>query len=65
MPAVLFRDHEPPLYPGPCDVDACDKPARYSLGNLYFCAGCLIEKCEAGAIPPGVVLYRVEESVFF
>jgi hypothetical protein len=64
MPAVLFRDHDPPLYPGLCDVDECDRPARYSLGNLYFCGKCLIDKLESGAIPDGVVLYRVEESVF-
>lgn len=62
-PAVIIVDPSSPLTADMCDVDLCERQARYSIGNYYLCADCLIESCAEGKIPVGTVIYRVQERL--
>lgn len=61
MDAVVFRDKQG-LAPGDCDYCETPKPARYCLGDLYFCPECLIKRVEAGKVCSGASVYRVPQS---
>ncbi len=60
-PAVLIVDPSAVLAPGDCDIAGCTQHAKYSIGNYYLCADCLIESCDEGRIPVGTTVYRVME----
>lgn len=62
--AVIITDPSAPIRPEDCDVAGCTHAARYCFGNYYVCAECLIEAVQAGKIPLGTVVYRVQERAF-
>lgn len=62
-PRILILNPVIPRPPALCDVEDCGSKARYSLGNLYLCAPCLIAACMAGFVKGGddQPVYRVPE----